>query len=92
MWNNFRQEVLQIEKNIEDGRNGMYARPDGNFSAWRQIGQTFFQKLANLLTRGQLDKRNCVDYMVDTMVKDNFFTIKKVIQKHVFCVEKSKSC
>lgn len=39
--------------------------------------------LDNSFTGGRLDRRNFVYYMVHTLVKDSFLTVKQVIGKHI---------
>lgn len=44
---------------------------------------TLFMKILNVFTRFKTDKRNCLDYTVDTLAKNNVDVLSKTISKHV---------
>lgn len=83
MWKNFRKDFLGLEDNAEDEDAERRARSRKKVRGKKKMGRPLFLKIGNCLSRDQVDKRSCVDYMVDAIVKDKFLTVRQVICEHV---------
>lgn len=83
MWMNYRWQVLNINQDSINGRDRIHRFEGRSFRVWRQMGRTLFLKFIYMFTRVQLEKRNCVDYMVEKFVPDNLQTVKEVIRRKV---------
>lgn len=81
MWKSFHKDVLNIEDRTEGNGNNVTGSNCRKVRR-KRIGRTLFLKLVNMFIRGQTDKRNFVDYMADTLVKDNFETVRKIFDTH----------
>lgn len=85
------EQIVKRRKSVEPVRvdcNGKTIRRcNRNLNS---IGQTLFIKLVGTFMKGQQQSRGCVDYMVYTLINNNFDAIEKLIHKELSKVKNGK--
>ena len=54
------------------------------------LGRTTFIKIIRLLTKGEVKQKSCIDYMLSTLVHENFKVVREILKRELRCVETSK--